>query len=488
MTTDPGLTTQRGNTMTEDTNNLAGWATVPGAPLTRREKADHSAIEEAIGHAPIQFWGCPIEAHWERTGPDGVSMPTVVWRPGPDGSDVAHCLTPGCGRTSADASHLPATAAGTAELAATLAEIGARYQAKRGELAAADLDPYRAANLLAGMTDEELAASYQAHGAGLVILDDPHPPARTAAEEKAVRAATTAWWRSTELTRAGLLKPNLRLWTAVVSPDCLCSWQDQPEGFVLEGVDAACPLHGLTSLTAAEQAERAQTLATIAAGMGVTPVEGLPPGAGHWAKFGQAANEELRHRAAGMLVDLAGDADQRIVWLANVWAAAQDRRTFDNDPTALRLLDAIDDAKLIASGGEPAPPRPAPAHLAVDTSSRGFDRLPRIEGRHGGVVQGSVGVLESSAASGPYLWLGIDELNDPPAKATLHLGVHQATLLADQIVHLAGGHYQLQGDPVIAEATLLAHQAIQALSDLIATALTPDEDDEDDEDDDDDEI
>lgn len=83
-------------------------------------------------------------------------------------------------------------------------------------------------------------------------------------------------------------------------------------------------------------------------------------------------------------------------------------------------------------------------HLTATRSDRGFDRLPPVPSRHGGEVQ----VYESSAASGPHLWLSVQtpvDLNDPEGPvvdAVAHLTVEDALKLAEQIQQLAAGHYQ----------------------------------------------
>lgn len=51
-----------------------------------------------IGDLPIQFWTCPVEGHSEGTWRTEL-VQTVEWR-----GNVAHCLAPNCGRTSADVS------------------------------------------------------------------------------------------------------------------------------------------------------------------------------------------------------------------------------------------------------------------------------------------------------------------------------------------------------------------------------------------------
>ena len=46
-----------------------------------------------LGHLQVQFWVCPDGHSMQDSGGD---RPTVQWRDG-----VAHCLRPGCDRTSA---------------------------------------------------------------------------------------------------------------------------------------------------------------------------------------------------------------------------------------------------------------------------------------------------------------------------------------------------------------------------------------------------
>ena len=51
---------------------------------------------EEFLNARVQFWMCPVD-HEVRKGTNGFPLQTVEWR-----GDVAHCLEPGCGKTSAD--------------------------------------------------------------------------------------------------------------------------------------------------------------------------------------------------------------------------------------------------------------------------------------------------------------------------------------------------------------------------------------------------
>jgi hypothetical protein len=74
---------------------------------------------------------------------------------------------------------------------------------------------------------------------------------------------------------------------------------------------------------------------------------------------------------------------------------------------------------------------PGGEHLATETSERGFDRYPAIPGAYGGEVS----IYESSAASGPHVWLKVTE-------SPLHLTAENATKLAEQLLALVAGHYQ----------------------------------------------
>jgi hypothetical protein len=81
------------------------------------------------------------------------------------------------------------------------------------------------------------------------------------------------------------------------------------------------------------------------------------------------------------------------------------------------------------------PPAGQGDHLASTTSDRGFDRYPAIPGAYGGEVQ----VYESSAASGPHVWLKASE-------SPLHLTAENATKLAEQLLALVANHYQNEAD------------------------------------------
>lgn len=81
------------------------------------------------------------------------------------------------------------------------------------------------------------------------------------------------------------------------------------------------------------------------------------------------------------------------------------------------------------------PPADQGEHLAAKTSERGFDHYPALPGAYGGEVE----VYESSAASGPHVWL---KVTDSP----LHLRAENATKLAEQLLALVANHYQNEAD------------------------------------------
>lgn len=62
-----------------------------------------------------------------------------------------------------------------------------------------------------------------------------------------------------------------------------------------------------------------------------------------------------------------------------------------------------------------------------------------------------VKVYESSAASGPHIWLNVQTdvgvlTQQKPGEGTAHLTLEQAELLRDQLSHLISHHYQTEGD------------------------------------------
>lgn len=82
--------------------------------------------------------------------------------------------------------------------------------------------------------------------------------------------------------------------------------------------------------------------------------------------------------------------------------------------------------------------------IEPDKSGRGFAHYNAVPGAYGGGVR----VYESSAASGPHIWLAASQpsnLNDPQSplvEATVHLTLDNARILRDQLTHLIENHYQ----------------------------------------------
>ena len=80
------------------------------------------------------------------------------------------------------------------------------------------------------------------------------------------------------------------------------------------------------------------------------------------------------------------------------------------------------------------------AHLSVETSERGFDRLPKIEPERGGYVR----AFESSSAEEASIWLAMkDETAHPhdEKEAHVHLTCEEAWKMADQLRYLVRNHY-----------------------------------------------
>lgn len=87
---------------------------------------------------------------------------------------------------------------------------------------------------------------------------------------------------------------------------------------------------------------------------------------------------------------------------------------------------------------------PTPEHLQVETSDRGFKRLPSIPSEYGGALH----VYESSAASGPHVWLVASAPADanrpdgPRVDAFMHLTAVNAQRLSEQLAFLVRNHSQ----------------------------------------------
>jgi hypothetical protein len=96
-------------------------------------------------------------------------------------------------------------------------------------------------------------------------------------------------------------------------------------------------------------------------------------------------------------------------------------------------------------GGGPAG-ETASDHLTPVMTDRGFQHMPKVQAVHGGQPSGTVQVYESSAASGPYIWLEVIEQEGHEVKMALaHLPLDEAVKLRQQLSYLTTNHYQLGG-------------------------------------------
>lgn len=99
---------------------------------------------------------------------------------------------------------------------------------------------------------------------------------------------------------------------------------------------------------------------------------------------------------------------------------------------------------------DPTTEAPDNWHLTKTTSDRGFDFLPPIPAEYGG----NLTVSESSAASGPHLWVRANTPVDPhnphgdvTEAAAMHLTADNALRLAEQIQQTVHDHYQGWPEP-----------------------------------------
>jgi len=80
----------------------------------------------------------------------------------------------------------------------------------------------------------------------------------------------------------------------------------------------------------------------------------------------------------------------------------------------------------------------------VEFTGRGLKHYEKLLSTYGGHVQ----LAESSAASGPHVWLWTTcptDLSDPRGdsmQAVAHLSLDDAVKLRDQLTHLIDNHYQ----------------------------------------------
>jgi hypothetical protein len=83
---------------------------------------------------------------------------------------------------------------------------------------------------------------------------------------------------------------------------------------------------------------------------------------------------------------------------------------------------------------------PRPDYLIPEMTGRGFAGMPAVNGEYGGEVD----AYESSAASGPHVWLRI---HDGAAAPAVHLTAENAWRLAEQLRTLVRNHYQGDATP-----------------------------------------
>lgn len=88
-------------------------------------------------------------------------------------------------------------------------------------------------------------------------------------------------------------------------------------------------------------------------------------------------------------------------------------------------------------------------HLEPTTTDRGFKHMPPIPSKYGGAVR----IYESSAATGPHVWLlaespvDMNNQDGPTVEAVIHLNAENAWLLAEQLRWLLEHHYQGDARP-----------------------------------------
>lgn len=116
---------------------------------------------------------------------------------------------------------------------------------------------------------------------------------------------------------------------------------------------------------------------------------------------------------------------------------------YDRDETGPMFVIEVEglDGVVHAFGDEVRTHQPEP-----EITPRGFQRHPPVPSEYGGHIE----TYESSAASGPHLWVNIEcpvDLNNPAGAkkdATVHLTLENATLLRDQLTQLIENHYQVR--------------------------------------------
>lgn len=169
-------------------------------------------------------------------------------------------------------------------------------------------------------------------------------------------------------------------------------------------------------------------------------------------------------------IEYEGEPDQSTALYLNVSVSGFDEagnrlwsydREYEGSAAPMALLADMAKAQQPDTDRSKAPMTDTtPDHLTVTRTDRGFSHLPALLDTYGGQVE----VYESSAASGPHIWLNAQSpanYNDPAGaktQAMLHLPVEDAVKLAEQILLLARGHYQGPTDCDQCTGTVTEHE------------------------------
>lgn len=118
------------------------------------------------------------------------------------------------------------------------------------------------------------------------------------------------------------------------------------------------------------------------------------------------------------------------------------RDTFSGAGNCICGAGLPDERHVQAAPGVPIPAlllRDRPAHLAHQTTERGFSHLPPIPSTHGGEIS----AYESSSATEASVWVRIEEKmhGKDPVDAVVHLTLEDTVKLRDQLDWLIVNHY-----------------------------------------------
>lgn len=152
-----------------------------------------------------------------------------------------------------------------------------------------------------------------------------------------------------------------------------------------------------------------------------------------------------------VILDLANHTLNDYLDDPDPWHPTGDRRfvSIDTSYLARQPVDPTDNSFVLL-------PLARPIHIPTTVSDRGFAAAPPIQAAYGGTIE----LRESSAASGPHLWLDTTEPVDLNGYATganrtmketttLHLTAAAARELRDQLDYMLATHYQ--GDASLPE-------------------------------------